>query len=1305
MKVLRAFLVLLHLPGAASAQERWWPERRLVVVIWERRAPRTEAGQDDYGSVQQRNREVLLSLLYDGPDPLLGEAQSSTLAIYPEGLDAPAADDGGGTDYGALRGASPSELGRVWIPAMLAPLDGAVRSLIYAAAPDRATLDREIREAITRPLTSLGAAPTDIPESMGRPDDRMTRAVSHPPLVTPYALSDAVTRANRRNDLFSHVYVVWAHAGERNYAITIPQKSIARDYGPNAAEYYRASRGLYVLERDETHSNDGELADGNVILWRVRSRTAMQQPLAPVLLDGQRAAIIEERQPTLDLSMFPEDLGRALLRAQLTGTRSATWHVRYPDRRLAPIDVAAVFARSRRVVHLDRPDQPIQLGPWIDGEIGRTSAGIALDDEVFLVARHRPRTDLPAYLAEIAILIPIELRSASAPIAVTVTAAPAWVTYSIFACVVAALAYAALRLFRRLRTRSLTVHVEWEEDGIDQFELLGPEVRRRVRCFVSLLDQTGFAPVRKRIRTVLTSDEPITELPRRPGRALQSLIGPSGGETPERELSILPSRVPVRRNAVEMLLDCAAIDYGRLAGGATLNGAHSFAVDVHHAARYRATRQHVTKRYEATVRAFHPEYSISAALHDEYVRWGFFFDPKPTESETEREQPLGHILIDNPPVASGVALAISFRPLVIAGTIRGDGGEHAVRIRLYRRTGQGGAMAWDEMTPTDSAVVGNGGRAELQAYVTFPVSTRWKTRRKWTISAKIAFEVTIAGNEAPPATRHAPIEGEWYPVNRHSFACLDLGTSATRILVQGADTLAFGYVPFPATVRGDNGEPADLPAMAYVEDRDHPALGTEAVERLLASDAKPKFFLPSIKELLLREDDDAPGILKGYVRSVMDRFYAPVVAHSGAESRAELIRPDQHGLAGDFVSVERGPRHLVVMTTPNEVSPRVLRAYETAFDGTSAFLHPILLREAEAVALELIDRTDIARGRAQRLDILALDVGAGTSDAAIVTADVSRREQPSARVIAAGGVNAAGNAMDRAIFDVLAERPNVAMERDFSRLSSYQRYQYLHACELVKRAIAVDAESVGVRFPPHETQQLGRDVLTAVERSPQYAAALRRIVDDPVRMAMGRVPHDAVVKDIGAILITGRGSLIKGVKDSLRNVSAPVRAEGAVLLDSDGHSGRLKAAVSLGARSFARRYWSSLTLTGDVFGDRIFVIGYHHDGVDLRLLVESGTRYRNGVIHAELVLPWDRWRSAIVVRTFLRSDDRYGPELLLGPEKCAQIAAGMPIEPFSVRPYTVLADLPRPRRHKERTWYAVVRIDHSETVHVVEEPR
>jgi len=1281
--------------AASTAAPAPWPQRRLIVAIWERRAPETQPGRDTYGVVQRTNREALLSLLYAGEHPLAGsqaERKITSIAIYPEGLPS----HGAGTEnlYTALGDTAPEHLGDTWLPEMLSirgPNDG-LSPVVFRSIPERDVLDQAIKVQITYPL--VGLAGTQWPdESYGTPNQSATRAVSHPPLVTPFAIHDAASRVAAPNEPFTEVYLVWLHAGERNYAITIPQKMIERDYGLHAGDYYRASRALYSITPDVTHTRTGEIADGNLTVWRVRRLIENAEPIAPLLMVHGRPAAFEKRGSMLDVSMFPAAATRWL--RTLTAARFAgeQWSIEYPDRRFRPVDAAVHLLRSGRTYPLPSPAAPVPLGKIIlDANTARDTVEWNVADSLVADVRVEPVEALPEYLQRIAVPIPTPLRSPAAPITLAITTFPADVTKGILAAIGIGLLYWLYRTVGRFKKRSLTLHLRWDVPSVDEIELRGPNTEHAATVRLWLLDQGSYTPVRRRkLNVVLTMDAVITEVPLRNGATALSRFVRGDKLVTEIQLAVAPSRSPAGDGTrVKIQFDPGAVDFTRLRAGREISGAYSFDVKAAASGRYRALHEHASKRYRVTVQAFPPQYVVDGTLLDEIEHRGLFYDPKLSAAQTERRFEIGWASVENPPVPDGAALDIAVTGEVSAtGRVFAGSDSHKVKAVAARR---GAAVP-----EAGDVVIPNGGMERWDVYVTIPAGVDWDARTQWTISVDVVLPVRIAGSEvAVPETAH--LECDWYPVNKNDFICIDLGTSATRLVVQGSDDPRYGFLPFPDGVRGELSGPEDLPAVCHI-DGERVAFGLTAFH----PDLDASGFRTSVKQRVIEDRDKAGDEIRTYLKAMLKTFYEPVVHDLSPDQPTVDLRQPRADGSVDIVQAMRGRRHLAVCSIPNEASLALRTSYETAVLETKLFRRVDVIREAEAVALDYVDRRHLLGGPAETLQILALDIGAGTSDAAIVTADLPRDYgEPSAAVIAAAGVPRAGGRVDRAIFDILAAAGAVEMRRDFSALDAATAARYLRQCEKIKKAMAPGAPPLpGVDF---ENRPATVD-LKEIFDSPEYQKALYDIVDVPLKMLLGRLPVDSKAIPVSHLLLTGRGSLMQGVHDRFKQATETIRKANYTFENASGNPEMLKAAVSLGARSFARKQWASLRLSTERFPDRVMLLAVDEKSARPIVAVDAGDEYpRRSGIHREVRLDWTRWKRAAMIRTYLRPDARFGSDLHLDEDAIRQVLAGRQVGPYEGA-YTLLRDLRRPTKRKNRDWFAVVDIDRNGEVSVREDAR
>jgi hypothetical protein len=1288
-------MIVFLCAAAATATAAPWQQRRLIVAIWERRAPETQPGKDTYGVVQRTNRETLLSLLYGDEHLLAGSAAErkiTSIVIFPEGL--PSHQPGTESLYTALGDTPPEHLGDTWLPEMLSirgPTDG-LSPVVFRSVPERDVLDRAIRDQITFPLVGLvGTGWPD--ESYGKPNQGATRAVSHPPLVTPFAIHKAASDVAAPNEPFTEVCLVWLHAGERNYAITIPQKMIERDYGLHAGDYYRASRALYSITPDVTHTQTGELANGNVTVWRVRRLIENAEPTAPLLVAHGRPAAFEKRGSMLDVSMFPAAVTRWLRRLTAARFAGQEWSVEYPDRRFRPIDAAVRLQRSGRTYPLPSPTAAVPIGTIVlDANTARDTVEWNVADSLVADVRVEPVERLPEYLQRIAVPIPTPLHSPAAPITIAITTFPADVTKGLLAAIGVVLLYWLYRAVGRFKKRSLTLHLRWDVPSIDEIKLRGPDTKHIATVRLWLLDQASYKPVRRRkLNVALTMDAVITEVPLREGAATLSRFVRDGELLTEIELALAPSRSPTGDGTpVQIRFDPSAVDFTRLRAGREISGAYSFDVNAVATGRYRALQEHASKRYRVVVQAFPPQYVVDGTVLDEIEHRGLFYDPKLSAKQTERRFDIGWTFVENPPVPDGAALDIVVTGEVSAtGRVFAGSESHVVEAFAARRG--------TTVPEARDVVIPNGGRERWDVYVTIPAGVDWAAHTEWKIAVDVMLHVRVAGSDvAVPESVH--LEFDWYPVNKNDFICIDLGTSASRLLVQGSDDSHYGFLPFPDSVRGELSGPEDLPAVCHIEG-DHVTFGMQAFNIEL----DPRGFRTSLKQRLLEQRAESGDELRNYLEAMLRTFYEPAVHDAPPDQSVVDLRQPRPDGSVDIVPVMRGPRHLAMCSIPNEASLALRRSYEMAIRDTNLFRRVDVIREAEAVALDFVDRRHLLGGPAETLRILALDIGAGTSDAALVTADLPRDYgEPSAAVIAAAGVPRAGGRVDRAIFDILAAADRVQMRRDFPTLDAATAARYLRECERIKKAMAAGALSL----PDVDFENRPADVdVDEVFASPEYQKALYDIIDVPLKILLGRLPINSEVIPVSHLLLTGRGSLMKGVRDRFLAATEAIRTAKYAFENASGNPEMLKAAVTLGARSFARKQWASLRLSTERFPDRVMLLAVDEKSARPIVAVDAGDEYpRQSGIHREVPLDWMRWTRAAVIRTYLRPDARFGSDLHLDEDAIRQVLGGRQVGPYAGA-YTLLQELRRPTKRKNREWFAVVDINRNGEVSVREEAR
>jgi hypothetical protein len=1276
----RSLILALALAAAIGARSAHgqdaahWRDRRLIVVIWERRAPQTHGGTASYGTVQKVNRETVLGLLYDGRSPLVTPERGDTaVAIYPEGLQSAAASPG---EYAALYSATAQQIAESWLPRMTAPTDGSevVRSLHFAEAPERAQLDVSIRKWVTYPLVGLPARDTDfgwIDETSEPTVSPSRKAVSQPPLVTPWAIHDAATRMGTATKPFTEIYVIWVHGGERNYAVTIPRERIRGDYGAAAAQLYGHLWLLYAYRRDETRAIEGEFAGGNVALMRVVPRAVEQSAPASFIRDGRMLASYKEHARTLDLSMLGDSLARRQLQAFTARFRWPHWTGEVSPPGYQRLAGRYVLAGSGKTAGMT------DTGAVADGVAGLAAlAGNqvrgrwVVDEEVYaeMMLRAPDVGRVPPYVDALRVDIPIRVRTPVAPLFISVTTVDPRYTYAIAMAAVTLIVYLVVNRRRKRKIRMLAPVVDWAgPGGMEVVQVEGPKSIHKTRCTTRLLDRSPFRPWSHRLTATADVELAAGTIPCHPDKPLLRVSMADSGKPLQAAVTRANGRPPMQ---IEVALNASAIDFARIEAGDTL--ADSFLLRIRcedRKGRYAKVEHVEARRFELRIVAAKPTFQIRAELTDVADRFGIFADPLVTPLVLA-ETLLGRFVLENPAPSGGVALDVTARLLSVHGTVEDGSGRVVAQVPAFvareiavRRSS--GAEADDQ-----HAVVANGKAVGFNAFIRLPKGSGWVAAPHWKLCLRTEWHLTSAGQ--PEEKRTAGIEAWWHPVGRRSFVCLDLGTSATRILVQDDDPQAFGFLQFPANIRGADILPEDLPSTTFIDVGDDTVLfGSQAIAHA-SNVRRPANLYSSLKELMMQAPRDYTRHVELFIQSLLTTMYEPEVHHRDPEHQeVEVINPYKSAHDGGRISISRGARSMLIATIPNETPPAVTETYRKAVDATGLFRRFFAIREAEAAALWYAEEC-FSSGkltRRPRLRVLAVDIGAGTTDAALVDIEADRL-----RVSTRGGGQFAGKHVDRAVHHAL-QRLKIVPEE--SPGSAFQEIRRMREAEKVKIALGTDRPSAMYFNGAQGFIEIGRPQLDAISGSTEYQRALRDMIDETLAMLLGRVADPADAVRIDTLLLTGRGALIHGVIDRVKGFLRKRNVTHAEIEINRENGGTfLKAGVSLGARAFASGPWQSVTLSGDVFPDRIVFVAETSDGPAAIELVPAGVPFvGKRPIRATRPIDLREWHNGVIVRTFLRLDDRFGDDLRLTGEAMTAILRNAPVGGYRTRAYSSIGEI------------------------------
>jgi actin-like ATPase involved in cell morphogenesis len=1292
-RAVAALAATIWIVGAAStsAAKDALSTRSLIVVIWERRAPVHEVVAGRYGIVQQRNREALVSLLYGGDAPLIRDLDSTIVAIYPEGTMSFVQQR---DRIQAIEAMQPQDIWKYTLPTLVATpeSDGLVRGLFWESAPERSELDREIRRNITYPLVGLLPHLADysgFDESGQRGvDHAAARAVSNPPFVTAWTLFDAAARASAERELLSPVYVIWVHAGERNYAITNPRQRILNDYGPGSRALYVDTLSLYSLLPDEAHGVDGELADGNVKVWRVLPRRAVREPpQAGIRVGRMPASMSWERSgvwanPLLGNSSAARSFHGSVEslywpawshRIETEGYTRVAGRYRFEKRGVsAAMDEHGFVERGlRRFVEKAFP-------------VGTTSWHV--DDDAFAetLLEADIEKNVPDYLRSAALRIAILHRTHPASVSIHVSSLhPIW-TWATVIAILLAICIGLARLRHRRARRALTGALDFGGSDDDEVIVEGPLTTASTTARLTLLDRSGFRPWSVNIPLKIDLTSPLGDVAlsgAAPLHTIREATGNpvrSGKQKPKREdeARVTTTQRPSRRHSpdsglpLDIRLQAAALDFGHLTAGEEVRGVYTLAVTADdETGRYENFRQEFARRFRLQIKASSPEPVVEIVVAEPVRRLALFGDPEAAPDSLE--QPFGQFKIRNPPLAQGVALDIDVKIDKALCVVESEDGSHRelVHHSLFPVTPDGLLVEWKG---EKEVTVKNNGTAVSDIVLRLPHGSEWKKQDRWTI--RFSAEVTITWPGGKPKKESLSKTAVWLPVGARSFACLDLGTSATRLLVQGQEEEKFGYLVFPPEVRTRGGPVEDLPATTWIDLKKRVVkFGGDARRYALAHPDGEKLY-PSLKELMLTSAGHYSSHVELYIEQLLRRFYGPSIHQSAEKPDAEVVNP----YTRTPPQVWRGTRDILIGTIPNEASRELIASYERAVQRSGFFRRFLHMREAEAAAFGYIYEASLRRPRVslETMKVLVVDVGAGSTDVALIESNA--RELT---VISRGGVRVAGNHVDRAILEVL---PKIVSFRNAPRGTGTNTELPIEQARELK--IAMSQGASGMNFDAGDLIHIDAEKMEAIFQSAEYQQTLREIIDEPLLMLLGRTPEVSKLRNVDVLLLTGRGSLIRGVrhrvKETLKRMGITPRQE---VFDERGNGTFLKAAVTLGARTFGLGPWPTMTLSNDTFADRIVFVAATADGPQCVEIVPTGQPFdaHDAVSSKPKLLPFHGWGPAALIRTCLRTDGDFGDEVRLTPVRMQSILLRTQIEGMRMAAYTSVGGFIPVREERE----------------------
>ena len=1249
-----AALSLITVAGVvngASAVGQKMTTRSLVVVIWERRAPKTEHVAAHYGQIQKQNREALLSLLYDGPHALVQNPAETIVAVYPEGIESFALQR---ERFQQIEAMTPAQIWSSELRNLVSSAGTAdeVRGIFHDAAPAKDKLDFELRRNITFPLTGLSpdqAGITGLEESnQHRANADAARSVCNPALVTAWTLYDAARQASALNELLSPVYVIWVHGGERNYAITNPRQRIYDDYGVSARDLYIDTLKLYSLLPDETHGDDGEMADGNVVVWRVLPRRAVREPPQADVRIGRMTASFNAEEPSVwSNPLLGDSEARASFRRAVDSLEWPRWTHRLEGNNYKIAEGQFRFVRSG-VTALIGADGSIDGGlrNFIQRAfpIGDTSWNV--DDDVVAETLLEPtiEDDVPTYLRGASLRIPVRYRTRPAPVSIHLASVSPAITWLAAFFIFVALCVAYVRLRHRFAPRALFASLDFDGDERDDVVVQGPRTTSTTNASLSLLDRSGFRPRHIGVPICATLTSPLGDVPLT-GQTALHMFDQHGNAI---EMSRRPSRPGSKGDDIPMQirLQGAALDFARLSAGEEVHGAYTVTVAADDPkGAYEPFRQVFARQFRLRIEASTPKYEIEIVPFEPVRRLGFFGDPADPAS---LERSFGQLLIRNPPLKQGVALTINVA--IEKKSCMVDGGDEKLDVWLYPNRESGANVEWSS-DRDDVLNIRNNGVAVYDIFLRLPHGEKWKSREKWTIRIGVKIWIGWAGAQAVPEERDNM--AFWMPVGARSFACLDLGTSASRLLVQGQEDEKFGYIKFPPEVRS-GGLPEDLPSTTWIDvEKERVLFGRQAALRDVEHEGDRKLH-SSLKELMLSGSGRYGPQVELYVTKFLLDFYKPSIHEVDADKpAADVTNP----YSSARPEVWRGPRHILIGTVPNEASQELIDAYEKGVAKSGLFRRFLVMREAEAAAFGFLYEEAARRPHGDHaLKVLVVDVGAGSTDIALIESTPSEL-----RVLSRSGVQVAGNHVDRAILKALSKVVPTITPEELAATTPDIEDRLLAQAQELKVAMAA-GKSEWTFTTDRDVHPISAKQLDAIYESAEYQQAMREVIEEPLLMLLGRAPEPSVFGSVAVLLLTGRGALMRGVRDQLDTTLTTRIRPRRLAFDERGNGTFLKAAVTLGARVFGLGPWPAMTLSNDTFADRIVFVAATPDGPRQVEILPPGQRFdERGIITGEKRLPFQGWSDGVLVRTFLRADEALGSEVALTRQRLEAILQRTPI--------------------------------------------
>ena len=1239
--------------AAALAQESRRPRtRNLVVVIWERRVATQTAAQ--FGTILQTNRETLVDLLYGPDQPLIVAGSDTVLAVYPEGFPAEKTNP---ALYHAMKRASTDEIRDRWIPMMVATSDSQdrTRGRYYRVAPTRKAFDEDLQRYITFPLAGRSDAPIGTPESTfdgSRADENETRGATCPPFVSSWALHHAASHAGD-GPPFESVHLVWVLAGDKNYKQTLVEERLEFDRGKGALDFFNASENLYVRDGDVQRPRL-QAARGRIVVYAVRNAYTRRKPpelhVTPSSFDF-----------TARWNAIPElltSLRRWSFFKTLEDLPPVAWtsEVATPGYRLMPGSwwwENGTFASGMNAAGGMTED----LRPAIRGVV---QSGEAVNEQIVAVGLAVPEPEtVPPELRPIwfPIVTPVE---AGTRVSVAVRPIEWWV-YTLAVGLFAVVVWVAIM---RRRRRQLYAVVQWP-DAVN-FPLGQAEDTLVIPAQLSIQDRSNFRRRRADIDVALDIRRSVAGF---------SLLDEDALCTVD------PQRIHLDRphargqsQPIEVRVHGSAVDLRRIAAGKTLRAGVVLTVSAEDAShRYSSAPVESPFIFDVTIAATDPDYDLllTAGAVSPFRENGLFRVPGPSHARVQ----VGWVRLHNqaPPGRVAREVGAKITGIVTRVDVKGSGKPAQVKAQL------GPVGDFDP----DHLALKNGEQAAFDVFLIIEPDSLPAGTTASTVSIRVNAEFRVDGQSAK-ARSAEPIVFNWFPFEATRHACIDLGTSAVRLLRDGGphDPDRWGYVLFgrPPWNEGLNERwpNEDLPSFARFAPDGKTFIGRDAL-----NDQRPPHFKLSVKDVMIENLPGGEREIEKWTGEFFDKYYLPSIADT-----AVVRNPYSHAEE----KIVQGDASVLVASIPNDCSPRYRQAYEKALTDTKRFHHVALLREAEAVSIwyaswareqrlgQSARKKTAVVERSDKSEVVIVDVGAGTTDTALAEiTDPGGNRSPVVRIRSIGAASLAGRFIDQVIFDELVRR-NWLDRETLSRLTPYDR---LEIAEGVKIAIAEGKPSYS-RQPNrlYGQLELNAEQLEAIRSSSAYGTHIAEIAEASLSVLLGRLPADVRLDRHRTLLLTGRGARMHGLRSAIIDYLAH---RGMTQIEvADIPERLLKASVTIGCRAFAKNAWSELQQSSDASVDRMLLL-YRGDTdtAAIEMLPAGAPLAQPG--------PWipiPRWSDAKLVATHLRRDDVFkDPTVRLSEKKIVEILDGRlhPPRPQWHPLYSLVRDskdLPRSDEHR-----------------------